>query len=290
MSIKGYVLVSRPLNSFYSGFAVLIGAIAAISSPLTEIQVINIIIGCFTTSIIAAGGYAINDVYDAEIDKINMPHRPIPAGMITAKQTKVFALVLFVMGVIIASTIGFLALILALVGSILLFLYAAYLKRAGFIGNLLVGILTAIPFVFGGVLTSSYQTLIYPALFAFLLILGREIIKDIEDVHGDKLENVQSIALKYGIKPARNLGYFVLGSLIIVTPIPMLLQKYTSVFFIISLTIIDIAILYTAYLMFSPDEETIVQNATPVKRILKSCVGVGIFGFVMEGLTHLLNF
>ncbi|MHA1330567.1 MAG: geranylgeranylglycerol-phosphate geranylgeranyltransferase, partial [Candidatus Hodarchaeales archaeon] len=278
MSIKGYVLVSRPLNSFYSGFAVLIGAIAAISSPLTEIQVINIIIGCFTTSIIAAGGYAINDVYDAEIDKINMPHRPIPAGMITAKQTKVFALVLFVMGVIIASTIGFLALILALVGSILLFLYAAYLKRAGFIGNLLVGILTAIPFVFGGVLTSSYQTLIYPALFAFLLILGREIIKDIEDVHGDELENVQSIALKYGIKPARNLGYFVLGSLIIVTPIPMLLQKYTSVFFIISLTIIDIAILYTAYLMFSPDEETIVQNATPVKRILKSCVGVGIFG------------
>ncbi|MHA1974734.1 MAG: geranylgeranylglycerol-phosphate geranylgeranyltransferase [Candidatus Hodarchaeales archaeon] len=290
MQVKGYILVSRPLNAFYSGFAVLIGAIAAISNPLTETQLINIIIGCFTTSIIAAGGYAINDAYDFEIDKVNMPHRPIPAGMITPKETRVFALVLFMVGIIMASTLGILALILAIIGGILLFLYAAYLKRAGFLGNLLVAVLTAIPFVFGGAITLSYPTLIYPASFAFLLILGREIIKDIEDVHGDQLKNVQSLALRYGIKPARNIGYLVLGTLLLITPIPMLLGEYNSIFFIVSLTIIDITILYTAYLMFNSDDDIIVRNATLVKRILKSCMGVGIFGFVMEGLVHLLNF
>ncbi|MFX0183004.1 MAG: hypothetical protein ACFE95_07990, partial [Candidatus Hodarchaeota archaeon] len=70
MSLKGLFLVSRPLNSFLSGFAVVIGAIAAISNPLTEHQVIGIIFGYFATSIIAVGGYAINDVFDIEIDKI----------------------------------------------------------------------------------------------------------------------------------------------------------------------------------------------------------------------------
>ncbi len=288
MSLKGYYLISRPLNSFYSGFAVLIGAIAAISNPLTEIQIINIFLGYLTTAFIAAGGYAINDAYDVEIDKINMPHRAIPSGLITPKQAMIYALILYVIGILTALVIDILACIIASIGAFLLFLYAAYFKRTGFVGNLLVSILTAIPFIFGGIITESYETLIYPALFAFLLILGREIIKDIEDVRGDKLENVQSLALRYGVKPARNIGIIIILSLVLLVPIPVILGYYKTPFFLGALIIIFLAVFYAIFLLLKQTDEEIIKNATITKRILKSCMVVGILGFILEGLTKIL--
>jgi len=288
MSLKGYYLVSRPLNSFYSGFAVLIGAIAAISNPLTEIQIINIFLGYLTTAFIAAGGYAINDAYDVEIDKINMPHRAIPSGLITPKQAMIYAVILYMLGILMALIIDILACIIAGIGAFLLFLYAAYFKRTGFVGNLLVSILTAIPFIFGGIITESYETLIYPALFAFLLILGREVIKDIEDVRGDKLENVQSLALRYGVKPARNMAILTLLLLVLLVPIPVILGYYKTPFFFGTLLLIGLGLFYTIFLLLRRTDEEIIKNTTSAKRILKSCIGIGILGFVLEGLTKIL--
>ncbi|UCE13181.1 MAG: geranylgeranylglycerol-phosphate geranylgeranyltransferase, partial [Candidatus Heimdallarchaeota archaeon] len=229
MNLKGLILISRPLNSFLSGFAVVIGAIAAVSEsqlPLNESQIVGIVLGYFATSLIAIGGYAINDVFDLEIDKINAPHRPLPSGLMTLGEAKGCAIILFITGVAIPLfnifsnfLINVQASLIALVGGILLYLYAIYFKRSGFLGNVMIGLLTAIPFIYGGFLTKSFETMIFPALFSFLLIVGREVIKDIEDVHGDQLKDVQSVALKYGVKPARNLGCLILALLVIFTPV-----------------------------------------------------------------------
>jgi len=290
MSLKGLFLVSRPLNSFLSGFAIVIGAIAAISHPLTEHQVIGIIFGYFTTSLIAVGGYAINDVFDVEIDKINAPHRPIPAGLLTLSQTKAYSIILFIIGVTLALLIDIPAFLIAFTGGILLYLYAAYFKRSGFVGNIMIGLLTAIPFIFGGFLTKSYETMIYPASFAFLLIIGREIIKDIEDVHGDKIEDVQSIALRYGVKSARNIGLLILFVLIVISPIPILLGYYKTPFFIVLLIVIDIVILFVGYLLLNRSEDEIIANSNHSKKLLKSCITLGILAFLFEGIIRLFEF
>ncbi|MHA2347066.1 MAG: geranylgeranylglycerol-phosphate geranylgeranyltransferase [Candidatus Hodarchaeales archaeon] len=251
MSLKGYLMLSRPLNSTLSGFAVAIGALAALSAPLTSIQIRYIIIGCITSAFISAYGYTINDIFDIEIDKINMPHRPMPSGSVTLEGAKWFAIVMVVLGITSAFLIDLLAVLLAISGIILLYLYAASLKRSGFPGNLVVALLASIPFVFGGFVTKSYTTLIYPASFAFLMNLGRELIKDVEDVYGDSTENVQSIALKYGVKTARNFAYVILFALIAIIPIPILLGYYTSIPFLIAVIIILGAILYTIPLSFN---------------------------------------
>ncbi len=290
MILKGLFLISRPLNSFLSGFAVIIGAITAITHPLTTFQFFGIILGYFTTSLIAIGGYAINDVFDKDIDKINMPHRPIPAGYLTELQGKAYAFALFIVGILLALIISLPAFIIAVIGGISLFLYAAYFKRSGLIGNLIIGFLTAIPFIFGGFLTGSYDAMVFPALFAFLLIVGREIIKDIEDVHGDKIENVQSIALRYGVKPARSLGYLFLVILLIIVPIPIILGYYRTPVFVICVLVIILAIFYVAYLLFNRDEGEIIVNSTRAKKILKSCISLGVFAFVFEGSIKLIAF
>ncbi|MFX0149551.1 MAG: geranylgeranylglycerol-phosphate geranylgeranyltransferase [Candidatus Hodarchaeota archaeon] len=290
MSLKGLFLISRPLNSFLSGFAVVIGAIAAISSPLTGRQVIGIIFGYFATSLIAVGGYAINDVFDVEIDKINAPHRPIPSGLLTLNQAKVYSIILFIIGVCLAFLIDIPAFLIAFTGGILLYLYAAFFKRSGFIGNVMIGLLTSIPFIFGGFLTHSYETMIYPAIFAFLIIVGREVIKDIEDVHGDRIEDVRSIALRYGVKSARTIGLLILFLLIVLSPLPILLGYYKSPIFIILVIIIDIVILFVGYLLVNRSEEEIIVNSTRGKKLLKFCITIGIIAFLFEGSVKLIEF
>ena len=290
MTLKGLFFLVRPLNAILSGFTVLIGAIAALSSPLDAQQSLGIIIGCATTSLLAMGGYVINDVFDIEIDRINTPHRPLPRGEVTIYQAKIFSLILFILGVgitILIPNIPVLSFFLALFGGILLYLYAAYLKRLGIIGNVVIGILVAIPFIFGGFLTRS-NSLIFPASFAFLINVGREIVKDIEDVHGDKLKEVKSVALIYGIKPARNLAYLVLFSLVLFDPIPILLGIYRTPVFIVLLITINLIIIYTAYLLFNRTEEEIIVNTTLSKRLLKTCMSLGVVAFVFEGLTNLV--
>lgn len=294
MNLKGLILISRPLNSFLSGFAVIIGAIAAVSEnqlPLNESQLIGIVLGYFATSLIAIGGYAINDVFDLEIDKINAPHRPLPSGLMTLREAKGYSIILFISGVVIPLfnvyskfLINFQASLIALIGGVLLYLYAIYFKRSGFLGNVMIGLLTAIPFIYGGFLTKSFETMIFPALFSFLLIVGREVIKDIEDVHGDQLKDVQSVALKYGVKPARNIGCLILGILIIFTPIPIILGYYTTPVFVLIVLAIDAVILYSGYLLFNRSEDEIIVSSTLAKKLLKSCIILGIFGFLVEGI------
>ncbi|MFX0084430.1 MAG: geranylgeranylglycerol-phosphate geranylgeranyltransferase [Candidatus Hodarchaeota archaeon] len=291
MSLKGFFFLVRPLNATLAGFTVLIGAIAALSTPLNEAQVLGIIIGCVTTSLLAMGGYVINDVFDIEIDKINMPHRPLPQGKVTTSQAKIFSYILFVLGVgitLLIPDIPIQSFFLALFGGILLYLYASYFKRMGFVGNVVIGILVAIPFIFGGFLTKS-NSLVFPASFAFLINVGREVIKDIEDVRGDQLGNVQSVALKYGVKSARNLAFVILFSLVLFDPVPILLKVYRTPIFIILLITIDLIIIYTAILLFNRPEEEIINNTTLCKRLLKTCMSLGVVAFVFEGLSNVLE-
>ncbi|NHJ03018.1 MAG: hypothetical protein EAX86_12855 [Candidatus Heimdallarchaeota archaeon] len=290
--LRGYFLIVRPINGTLSGFTVLIGAIAALSSPLNEAQILGIIIGCLTTSLLAMGGYTINDVYDIEIDKINTPHRPLPAGMLSLKEARTFAIILFVIGTSITlfiPNIPIPSFLLAIFGGLLLYFYAALFKRTGFLGNVVVAILVAIPFLFGGILTQSFETFLFPASFAFLINLGREIIKDIEDVRGDELKDVKSLALLYGIKPARNIGFVVLFSMIFIVPIPILLGYYTSPIFIFAIFLIISFIFYSAYLMYSVSEQEIIKSASKVKKILKFSMGIGVIGFVAQGITKIIE-
>jgi len=290
MSIKGYFFLGRPLNSTLSGLSVAIGAIAAISAPLTEIQVLYISLGCITAGFISAFGYAINDIFDKEIDKINMPHRPIPSGAVSLKGAKYFTFLTFITGLFFAFLIDTVAVLLTLFGLVLLYFYASNLKRSGFPGNLVVASLASIPFLFGGFVTQSYETLIYPASFAFLLNLGRELIKDIEDVKGDELENVKSVALRYGVKPARNLAFVILFSLLIIIPFPIILGYYTSIPFLAAVLMIFGAIIYSATLTFNKSDDEIISGTTPTKRILKTCMSIGVIGFLSEGILNLIKF
>ena len=87
---------------------------------------------------------------------------------------------------------------LTVIVSITLFFYAIWLKKTPLIGNIVVGILTGVTFVAGGVTVRSIKETIVPATFAFLFTTAREIIKDIEDIEGDVAQGAGTIAVRWG--------------------------------------------------------------------------------------------
>ncbi len=287
--VKGIFLIIRPYNSFLAGISIIIGVFASLNNLEVlfsqKTLLLNVILGYLSTFFIAAAGYVINDVYDIEIDRLNQPHRPLPSGLLSILQARMLAIFLFLLGIgcgfFINSEIG----IVSLVTSVLLYLYAKEYKKSGLVGNMLVSLLTALPFIVGGLLVSS--ELIYyliPSIFAFLLILGREIIKDIEDVPGDQLENVKSLAILVNPRFARNIASAILLVLVLLSFLPLVLRVYSNILWYgLMVVLVDSFILVAIINLYRnvKDEDSIIHNSTFSKRILKTSIVIGIFGFVL---------
>ncbi len=149
-------------------------------------------------SLVTAGGNAINDFFDVDIDRINRPHRPIASGRISARGAKYFYIACTIAALAISAAVNLPAFLIAAVAAVLAFMYSYKLKRTVFIGNLVVALVTGAAFIYGGAAVRDFRDVYPAALFAFLTNLIREIVKDAEDVRGDGKAGVRTIATRYG--------------------------------------------------------------------------------------------
>lgn len=177
-----------------------------------------------------AGGYVINDIFDKEIDAVNKPDRLIVGKVFTEKQCDIFYWTLTIIGLACALassliTYGnkFLPVFLCLLLLVCVFYsYSSRYKKKLVIGNVIVSVsiafVTFLPWLFqilamrGDEISlieneewmhqSLHLVLIY-TVFAFLLTLIREIVKDMEDVVGDANQHCRTIPIAWGIKTAQ---------------------------------------------------------------------------------------
>jgi geranylgeranylglycerol-phosphate geranylgeranyltransferase len=153
--------------------------------------------------LITAAGNAINDYFDAEIDAINRPDRPIPSGSVSRKTAWNLSLLLFVSGIVLASQANPICLGLSILNSAMLYAYAAKFKRLPLAGNLSVAYLVASMFIFGGAIT-GWAGIIYTVpitVITFFAMLGRELLKAAEDVEGDRKGGADTLPVRIGIQP-----------------------------------------------------------------------------------------
>ncbi len=92
---------------------------------------------------------------------------------------------------------------------VLLYYYSARLKRTIIAGNVVVGFMTGMAFIYGGTTVGHVERALIPAIFAFLINFARELVKDVEDIEGDKKEQAVTLPVKYGIRPALDPGNFI---------------------------------------------------------------------------------
>ena len=131
-------------------------------------------------------GNLVNDICDVDIDLKNKPNR---AKFTKAHMQELIVLSIFfaIAGIILALSVNSYLFYLALANVVLLFLYSQYVKRnLVFAGNLTVAYLSASVFLFGGLAAGHISITFYLFLMAFFATISREILKDLEDMPGDK--------------------------------------------------------------------------------------------------------
>lgn len=200
---------------FQSG---IVGVIPA--SPAFTLLLISMIF-------IVAGGYVINDFFDVEIDKVNKADRLIVSKIFSEDVTKFFYIILTFIGLVSGLTSSILildakfyllfAILILLV--CLLYSYSVNYKKKLIIGNLIVSLSVAfavfLPWLFEMLYLSNNALMLYAVkdtimsilpfvliytLFAFLMTMIREIVKDAEDFKGDLVTHCRTIPIVYGVK------------------------------------------------------------------------------------------
>lgn len=152
--------------------------------------------GILSATLIGAGGYVVNDFFDLPIDRINKPHRPLPAGQLQPRTAYFFGALLFIAGLNLSLiTHKWIVFALAFLNLLLLFQYARVWKRKPLTGNLVVSWAAGSTFLFGGLITGNVRQVWPIAVYAFLLTLIREWVKDLEDVKGDSAVGGRTLAM-----------------------------------------------------------------------------------------------
>jgi len=221
MRLSSYLRIIRPTNCIMMGIGVISGYVIASGKIELTIQLIS---GILTVSLFTAFANVTNDIADYEIDKINQPHRPIASGEITIKQALVYAASLLTFGLIVSClTENKWFIIVPPFIAIMVIGYNLYLKKFGFIGNIVVSLLVALSFIGGSLLAVKYITnyvIIFSAM-SFFSILGREVHKGIVDIEGDKVKGVKTVAISKGIRFAKILSitFYVVAVLLSFSPI-----------------------------------------------------------------------
>ncbi len=273
--LSGFIRLMRLPNDFVIGLAVLVGEVMGLGSlPPLDIAFYGFFSGFFTCASIMV----LNDVFDIDIDKINAPHRPLPSGLISSSSAIVFAVILFLLGLFTSLVISLLNLSIVVGFWILGILYNWSLKKTGFLGNIIVSLSVAIPFFYGAVATGrGFDLLVLLfSLMAFLTNLGREIIKGIIDMKGDREGSVMTIAVRYGSGTAYYVAVAVIVIAILISPVPIILNIINIYLYMPLVSLTDILLIYALVKANSSKQGDLFR----AKKFILYGMAIGILAFM----------
>lgn len=170
-----------------------------------------------STASIAAAGYIINDYYDLKIDLVNRPTKVVVGTKFRRRLAMLAHLLLTLSGISLGFILNVKIGVIHIFSSFSLWYYSNSLRRLPIIGNIVISSLTSLTLLLVPVMIERHELVIYVySLFAFSVILIREVIKDIEDAKGDAKFGVQSIPVIWGMRSAKVFIYLVIiGSVVL---------------------------------------------------------------------------
>lgn len=232
--------------------------------------------------LICAGGNVVNDLMDIETDRVNRPHRVLVRGALSKYEAVVLAVAVNLLALILALAVNMLVAIVAAAVILLLLAYNIRLKRVPLVGNAVIAIMGGLTFLTGGLAVDQMLALtlpgpLIPAGFALFFHIVREIIKDVQDLEGDRQVGIRTFPQVVGVRSSLSLalGLFVL--LVLLTCLPILFGWYGSTYKIITVYIIDLPLLLLLIFVWG--------NPTPS---MLRAASVGLKGGMALGIVALL--
>jgi len=269
-----YIQLCRPLNVLITLVSI---PVACWIAGGTAAKWFYFLSAGLTGALVAAGANAINDAFDIDIDRINRPDRPLPRGALTQHEARSMWLIVSVAAILLNLFLNLTSLLIVVLSIILLYTYSARLKRTVLIGNVVIGLMTGMAFIYGGVVVGRIERAVIPAIFAFLVNVAREVLKDVEDMEGDRKEHAVTLPIQYGIRPALMLATASLLLLIGITIAVGLIALYHPAFLFIVI-IADCLICFSIVLFWLDHSPSAMRRAST---LLKASMITGLLSIIV---------
>ena len=261
-----------------------------------------------TTMLIAAAGYLVNDYCDIDIDRVNCPDRPSVSGSIKPGSLFTGAVLLSILaliGILLLSSRmqSLIPLIVLITALITVWAYAFWLKKSLFLGNLSVAFMSSLTlgmaWLFEWINSGrpSYNLTVSGMIpwtttgiivFAFLLTLMREIVKDMEDLEGDSKFGCRTLPIAMGIPfSTRMLWILALFTMLLLIPAQVYLWK--TGFIITALWLVPMIQLPQLIFIYSLTNSGNKSDYHKLSHWIKWTMVGGISSIIVIGLTVSLN-
>ena len=273
-NLSAYIELSRPVNVLITFVSI---PVACWIAGGTASSWLFMVLAGVTGAFVAAGANAVNDAFDVEIDRINRPDRPLPRGALTIQDARRMWLVLSLIALGINIFLNPVALALVTFSIAVLYFYSARLKKTVLIGNIVVGLMTGMACIYGGAVIGCVERAVVPALFAFLINLARELLKDVEDMEGDRKGNAVTLPIKYGVRTALIGATGSLLLLIVVTVAVALTALYRPAFLYVVLLADVLMCVSIGYMWLAPASP---ENLRLASSTLKGSMIIGLLSII----------
>ena len=245
-TLRGIVELARLGNCVAAGVLTATGAFVAGAAGAG----LPTALAAVTTAFAVAAGNGINDYFDREIDAVNRPDRPIPRGAVSPRGALATATAWFVVAVAAAVTLPPLAIGIAAVTLAALVTSTSLFTGTPGLGNALVAYLVGSTFLFGGAAVGNPRAVLVLAALAGLSTFTREVIKDVEDVAGDREEGLSTLPIAFGERRALWIGAAALVVAVAVSPLPYLSGTLGAAYLAV-VAVADAVMLYATYESFA---------------------------------------
>ena len=210
----------------------------------TNLSVFQFVILLFSLILITAAGYVINDIFDLKSDLINKPQKVIVTTYFSVESSQHLYLIVNTLGIVLGiglslsiqkPTYSF----IFIGASLLLYFYSKTLKSKPLIGNIAVSFLIAFSIITLCLFDLNFEiqsenqhlviyVIMLLSVFAFLINLVREIVKDIVDVNGDYSLKMNTLPILLGVARTKKIVAF-----LCILPLGLLLfivVKFASIY------------------------------------------------------------
>jgi len=293
-----YLDILRLHNLVMSVLAVFIGWILILGISPEVLIAPQLFLAMLAVFLVSGAGNVINDYFDTESDKINKPKRPIPSGKISKGAALLYAILLFATGIILAGFLNTITFIIAFVNSMILIVYSLMLQNKIFFGNISIAYLVGSIFLFGGAATGSIDFLKLPLILALLSALAtfsREIIKDLEDIEGDKQSFLKKLSggigrlaerfgfsrgeikLKYNKERAKTIAAASLLLAVLISPVPFLMNLLGYVYLLALIPTVAV-FLFAFYMIMKVNGK---RNYSRISKLIKIGMLLALIAFFL---------
>lgn len=268
------VKLLRVHNCAIGGFSVVVGGIVGGGDARATVT------GAIVAFLAAAGGYALNDIFDLEVDRAVKPWRPLPSGLST-RIAWVLCIALWSDGLIIAFSGGMVLAVFYCTWLGLLTGYTLVMKKMGLIGHLASSAASSSGILLGGFIVGQPIKTILPFTLAFLLHMMREIVKSMADRRGDLEFEIGTVAVRWGIRASLWLATWLAVAVLMLSIVPFIIDQFGGLYLVIVAgAIYPIVLVGVRLLWVCRDLDEIQGQAARTALLLKIAMPIGLLAFI----------